>query len=293
MTTVIDKVMERVRCNLCMSNSIKLLYDYKRYKIVKCRKCGLVYLNPRPSSQELAKLYDKDYFAGNSINRSITRQELIDKLKSPRIVEGMLQVKKVNQKGKLLDIGCGLGFFLKCAEKEGYECFGLEISEYSSDYARKKLGLNVKTGTLESVEYGKEEFDVITLWHSLEHHPNPKYSLEKIHYMLKKNGFLFIELPNFNCLASKWRRKRWEGLRIPTHFYHFTAKTIGKLLWKAGFEVVKVNYYPLGIISRILKSVKGRNNFFKLKEVLGMVFPGWNMMIIAKKCIKNEAEEVS
>jgi 2-polyprenyl-3-methyl-5-hydroxy-6-metoxy-1,4-benzoquinol methylase len=142
-----------------------------------------------------------------------------------------------------LEIGCAAGFFLEVARKKGWNVTGIELSEYASNYAREKLGLNVFTGKIEDLlkngTIKKEQFDVVTLWATLEHIAVPSKLFESINYVLKLNGYLFFTTINFDSKEAKEQGKNWASIRPPKHLYYFTEATIKKYLEKYGFEIIQ------------------------------------------------------
>lgn len=139
-----------IKCPLCNSKRFKLLYDLsskssKIYKIVKCKTCGLVFRNPQPDEQDINEFYTKEYYLGAT--DYTYKDERNDQKVLIKYSEKVESFHKIKKNGKLLDIGCAFGIFLKAASKY-YNCYGVEISRYASDYA-KKQGLNVFNGTIE------------------------------------------------------------------------------------------------------------------------------------------------
>ncbi len=156
-------------------------------------------------------------------------------------------IKQFSKKGRILDVGCAYGFFLEVAEEEGWEGYGVEISEYAARYAKEELGLKVSLGELKEVRYPSEYFEVVTLWDVIEHLPDPLGELKEINRILRKGGIVALSTPAIDSLFAKLSGKRWIGFQCPwEHIYYFSRSTISKLLEKAGFEVVRI-----GTIGRI------------------------------------------
>lgn len=251
-------VQERERrinipCQLCGADDARLLFTKNFYNIVKCRRCGLTYLNPQPSPAELAALYSagyyftregkaphgyrKDYFArpGRRLARARKR------------VRRILRFKKG---GELLDVGCGPGVFLEAAR----ECFGVagvEIIREAAESARSILGdpCNIICGDFFEAELPKEEFDVITMYDFLEHVRLPFDNLVKAHRCLKEGGLLVLGLPNIASLGAFLKHQNWRGYSLPPeHLFFFCPRTIAALLRKAGFRCLRspaIQCHPL------------------------------------------------
>jgi predicted SAM-dependent methyltransferase len=124
----------------------------------------------------------------------------------------------------------------------GWEVNGVEPNPMASEYARNELGLNVITGFLEDVEYPEEYFDVITLWHVLEHLSDPSRTLRRIHKLLKPDGLLVITTPNLNSFDAQIFGHCWIGYELPRHYYVFSLETLNDILQKAGFKLLGVRY---------------------------------------------------
>lgn len=236
---------EFVVCNLCHNNASRHLYikrySGERYQIVKCKSCGLVYMNPRLREEKNKELYDEKYYYFNKTEDSLNITKAINNFKI---------LKKYNKtKGSLLDVGCGKGFFLKIAKDNGWEVHGIDISDYAREFAKKQFNLNVSLGDLENIEFSEKKFDVITLWDTLEHLRRPYEVLEKIKKLLKKEGRLFIKTPNINSIFYKLYRRYWLGFN-PFHLYYFSPKTLREILQQSGFRIVKLETLIASLFSK-------------------------------------------
>lgn len=226
---------EQIQCNGCGNRKARRLFSVPRYDkdfvITKCDNCGLVYVNPRPTREQLmdyyTKVYDHDSFF-----------EAADSIKK-RCREDLNLISKYKQSGRLLEIGCMYGFLLELARQSGYEPYGVEISKQTSDYARDVLGLNVFNGPLENRGFEDGFFDVIFLSHLIEHLENPMETLKLINHIIKDEGVLILRCPNFISLMSRLTGKSWWWLAPPEHLYHFSPKTIRIILNKTGFNRVE------------------------------------------------------
>jgi len=222
-----------IKCNLCQSDDTKKLYVKDSFNIVRCRKCGLVYVNPRPTLEELKELYkEKDAHIDPAREKDLFMHRF------KRIIKTIERFKK---KGKLLDIGCSYGYFLKLAQGYGWETYGIEISDYVSHYCRQKLNLNVFTGDVREAHYPSQYFDVITMFHVLEHVLDPLDYLREINRILKPDGLIVVEVPNIGSLKAKLAKKNWISFKPPEHLYYFSLKTIIQFLNETGFQPVKVD----------------------------------------------------
>ena len=243
--------MEYISCNLCGADDTELLFKAKErdlgteeiFNIVKCKKCGLVYINPRPDKIEIKKYYPFPYWPRANervdINKATILNEPWQKIMRIRTTHLLKYIKN----GKILDIGCGDGFFLKYLKEKGFEVYGVEPGEVASRYARDVLGLNVFTGELEDARYPDNFFDGVSLYAVLEHLPDPLKTLKEVKRILKPDGILYICVPNFSGLESKIFKGKWACIKSPTHLYHFTPSTLIKMLKKAGLTMIEMKQF--------------------------------------------------
>jgi SAM-dependent methyltransferase len=217
--------MEFVKCNLCGGQDYERLFfarDHvfhteEKFQLVKCSQCGLVFLNPRPSACEIGHYYPYRFF----YNPNIEKETEYGDEKKVDIVE------RLEKGGRILDIGCGKGGFLGKMQSKGWEVFGVDISTMASTYAREKLGIkNIYSQDLLDVSLPEHFFDVISLWHVIEHLPGPLGTLKRISRLLKEDGVLIIECPNFDSLSRIVFRDKWFPLSLPRHFYQFTPQIL-------------------------------------------------------------------
>lgn len=146
--------------------------------------------------------------------------------------------------GKILDVGCGLGFALAVYRERGWTPFGVEPSAVAARYAREVLGLPVHQGELLDARFSSEFADVILFRHTLEHMPSPSVELREVHRILKNSGLLVVMIPNAAGLDASLFGRWWVAWDLPRHLYHFTPRTASALLAKAGFRVQRIVYDP-------------------------------------------------
>jgi ubiquinone/menaquinone biosynthesis C-methylase UbiE len=139
--------------------------------------------------------------------------------------------------GRLLDVGCASGFFLRVAKESGFEVQGVEISAIPLDYARKVMSVDVFHGSLFDARFPEAYFDVVTLWDTFEHLRDPQKMLEEIRRILKSGGVLAVETLNMNTLSSFLLRARWPLYAPPYHLFYFTRKTLKNVVVSAGFRL--------------------------------------------------------
>ena len=154
------------------------------------------------------------------------------------------QIKKIRRyfnKGYLLDIGCATGFFLDEA-KQYFDVVGIEISKFATEYSRNEFMLEIFDKPLEECEFESNQFDVITLWDTIEHLDKPKQTLLEVKRILKNSSLLVLQTGNVDSIMAKLSGKRWHLYTPPEHLYYFSKKTLENLLTKTGFFIKEINY---------------------------------------------------
>lgn len=225
--------MSGFRCPLCDGTAARPLYA----PLIQCRRCGLVCTDPDLAPSPAAEFYDQGYFTERNAYLDETDAfnaafvQLLD----------LAQARKPG--GRLVDIGCGPGLLLSLARQRGYAVRGCDISPWAAQYARDR-GLDVWTGDLQSARYPSDCFDVAIVNHTLEHVPEPRQFLEEVRRILAPGGVAIVGVPNFGSLMSSLMRARWAGLLPDQHLWHFTPKTLGLLLQRAGYEVAQISVEP-------------------------------------------------
>jgi len=181
---------EYVKCVVCGDE--RLIKRLKSFggALVKCTECGLVFRNPRPTYETIREYYKESY-------SNIFYEEKIKTHRKKIFLHFLANAIKSKEGGRLLDVGCGYGEFLKLAKDKGWEVYGVELSNDACQYVQNKPGLNIFCGELKEASFPKDHFDVVTLWNVLDHTINPLEELLEIKKILKPGGFLFIRVPNF------------------------------------------------------------------------------------------------
>jgi len=199
--------------------------------IVRCRRCGLVQEHPRDDPATLASVYSGladgvyDSEDGNRRVDADAHLALVQAHHAPPAT--------------VLDVGCATGLFAARAQLAGYQATGIDASRWAIERARARAsGAEFSAGSLESANFAPESFRVITLWDVLEHVHSPVEVLERVRDWLSPGGFLFLSLPNAESVVAKAMGKRWV-LLLREHLWYFSPDTIGRLLFKTGFTLVR------------------------------------------------------
>ncbi len=223
-------------CPLCGGTECTTRNRTDAYRIVYCDVCGFIYLqNPPDESEIYEEFWGEDTELRGSYDQDAAEPSLREVYSINRSRIKWLEAFPDN--GRLLDLGCGNGFFLTLAREAGFEVYGQEISENAQRYAEKNFGLQVFRDPLESLAVEQVgRYDIVTLWHVLEHIINPLEALKLVGTLLKPGGLLVVEVPNVNSLKFQLSGWRWEGGNHPRyHRSFFDRRSLRRALAKSGF----------------------------------------------------------
>lgn len=209
---------------------------------MKCKGCGLVYVNPCPTKEEVQHFYRQRGSDQSGTEGYFNEGYLADSeghlIKARRVLKEIGNVKKG---GTLLDIGCGGGFMVKVAEEAGWDATGIELSDNLVAYAQENLQASVLRADFDDAPFPDEHFDVITMFNVLSHLRNPSDTFTKINSILKKEGLFVFETGNKGALSTKEEGEvLGESWGTPDHLYHFSERTIAAVLEKTGFTAIGI-----------------------------------------------------
>ena len=227
-------------CRFCQSTNFIKLFDKYGYEVVKCQRCGLIFLNFNPTAEFITDYYGENFFNDPGTKHGFKNYERERDTLQKTFSERIEVIKRERSFGKLLDIGCATGIFLEEATKY-WDAYGVEISTYAANIAKNK-NLNVFAGELHHCPYLKLRFDIVTLWDTIEHLNDPAETVKKIGAITAPGGFIFLTTGDVESLAAKLSGKFWHLYNIPQHLSFFSPKTIGPLLWQGGFKIRKISY---------------------------------------------------
>ena len=257
-----SEIQKEVNCDLCGSAKKTYLKSEDGYPISRCQNCSLIYVNRIPQIAD-GKVIG-EYYAGTS--EEIEASKLRYRKVSQFLTEHINRLRPA--KGNLLDVGCGYGFFLLEAQKNGWHVFGTELSHIAVNYAREKQNLpDVFFSDLSDIEFSVDKFDAINLTNVLEHVPSPTQILENCYRRMEIGGILLIRVPNMDFHNLKERFTsilKFAGLAKdgelnylasppPLHLIGYTSRTIRKYFSKAGFETIEIK--PSKLSSTVERSI--------------------------------------
>lgn len=239
-----DVVRKHVPCNLCGSAARKPFCPENSLGLVQCQQCGLVYVSPRPDAKELYALYGETYFHNNESGVVGYSDYIRDEGNIRRTSNRRLKLlERFIQPGRLLDVGCAVGFFIDEARKRGWQVEGLDVSSFAVDYARDHFDLAARHGALTDLDYPPGAYDMVTMWDVIEHVPDPKSYVDQAAALLRPGGIFALATPDVDSLPARLTGKRWVGYKLSEeHIYYFSIKTLSQMLEAAGFEIVDVRH---------------------------------------------------
>jgi 2-polyprenyl-3-methyl-5-hydroxy-6-metoxy-1,4-benzoquinol methylase len=259
-------------CPVCQSQTFEeylTIQDYtvsqEQFKIVTCQKCGFRFTNPRPNGEAIGEYYKAESY----ISHTNTSKGLISKIYQEVrkfTLKGKLNLinRLSPNRGKLLDVGCGTGMFLNVAKENGWKVNGIEPDAGARAIAEETNQIKIKQEVLSSFE--NEAFEVITLWHVLEHVHELNATIDWLKDRLSKDGSLIIAVPNHESKDAEIYKEQWAAYDVPRHLYHFSQKSIEQLFANHGFELketlpMKFDSFYVSMLST--KYQTGKINYLK------------------------------
>ena len=228
---------EKAQINLWLRDEFLTKEDFH---ICECLNCGLLYTMPRPDKNRIGAYYKSDEYYSHQENKKGFIPKVYERVKSINLKHKYKLATNGFQPGKLLDIGCGVGDFLHTSEMHGWECIGVEPSEDAQAIAQNRVkGKIIKSEELEGFPNGA--FDVITMWHVLEHVDDLKWQVAQLQRLVKPSGRVIIALPNYKSYDGQYYKEQWAAYDVPRHLNHFNRNVLTKIFKINGLELVKMD----------------------------------------------------
>ena len=229
-------------------------------ELVRCAGCGLVFQAEQPTDAELADAY-ADFYARPGKRFGSVVESAVARFRDSR---ARMATRLTVAGGRVLDVGCGRGAFLAAMQRRGFRVRGTEFSEAAA--ANVALaGVEIDVGELAPGMYADASFDLVCIWHVLEHCRRPDRTLRATRDALVPGGALMVAVPNYDSLQARWSKTAWFHLDLPRHLYQFTPATLARLLADAGFRVESLRtgqweMDPFGILQSALNRAGFRHN---------------------------------
>jgi len=280
-----------MKCALCDSKSTVLFVLRNDREMLRCLDCKIIMEYPLPERDDYYKsmeYYYSDVDPGKNVSESRTKMYR----------NFIVKVSEMNGgKGRILDIGCGNGYFLELANDDGYQSYGVEVNSDLVRMANNREGLNVKCGEIHELNFKEHYFDVITMWNIFDELLDPRHYLQEVRRILRKDGILFIRVPNVDFhypISFLTKKKNFLGVPYGTNVFHnfnFSKKGIKILLKREGFRSVNVVNSPLTTGDPYGTSMKVKLLKFSVSFVVqcifvmsaGMITVGPSLNIYARK----------
>ena len=231
----------------------------REFQIVECGRCRLMRLHPQPSVEQLRQFYPDHYWWAPD-NSAVGRLEGVYR----RLVLSdhvRFVWPGVEERGPVLDVGCGGGSFLAALRRRGARVVGLDFSPRAAEVAWRENGVPAACGTLAGAPFPAESFGAITLFHVLEHLAEPWAYLEAAYRLLAADGRLYVQAPNAACWQFLLLGERWSGIDVPRHLIHFRAEDLEDLLRHCGFRVLRRKFFswrdnPAGLATSLFPQLE-------------------------------------
>lgn len=219
-------------------NAIDYTVSKETFEMVQCKSCELVFTNPRPEADKAGKYYQSEAYISHSNTQKGLINQLYHWVRNITLKQKTQWIKgyQIGEK-KLLDIGCGNGHFLKACQEDGWNITGMELDPDTAKRASELLQQDIHP-SIKKIE-SNEQFDLITMWHVLEHVYEMKEYFAFFKSQLSPKGKLLLALPNHKSYDAELFQQYWAAYDVPRHIYHFNPSTLAFLAQQEGFKLIK------------------------------------------------------
>ena len=228
---------EKAQINLWLKDEFLSKEDFH---ICECLNCGLSYTMPRPDKEKIGEYYKSEEYYSHQENKKGFIPRLYESVKKVNLKHKYKLATQGMSVGKMLDIGCGVGDFLHTAEEQGWACTGVEPSEDAKSIAKTRIKADIiNSEALENIP--DESFDVITMWHVLEHVDDLKWQIEQLYRLTKTGGRIVIAVPNYKSYDGQYYKELWAAYDVPRHLNHFNRNTLTKMFKSQGLNLIRTD----------------------------------------------------
>lgn len=210
---------------------MRVRFDFSPFRVVACNNCSLNFLSPRLTEATMLRLYQQqNYFKSAVPGQGYDEYLDVRQNWHRSFARRLRQIQKYRPGGRVLDVGCGPGFFLEAAAHMGYDVWGIDPSAYIVGVAQERFGARVRQGTIHTVDFEKSSFDVIVAFDAFEHFYDPLGFLDTTRELLKPRGVLAITTPDPTSMLARVFRRRWVSFKIPEHIFYWSRRPMERAL---------------------------------------------------------------
>ena len=243
------------------------------FSLRPCARCGRKALDPRPRASELDGWYGRSYFGAGAVKFVGPIEAVVTWFRRGRAQLAVRLLRPESDDSlagrRVLDVGCGAGQFLAALAVRGCECHGTELSAETATRAAELTGIRLHVGPIEATMYPEGFFDLISVWHVLEHLQDPDATLRNCRQWIRERGTLMIAVPNIDSWQARLFRGSWFHLDPPRHVFHFGATSLRRALHDAGFRALRIRHLSweqnlFGVLQSILNALGfPRDDFYE------------------------------
>jgi len=258
-------------CPLCNGSKIELLFSSKtcfsEFHLVQCKTCELTRTFPFPVD-EILRAHDIHFYYGRDVNKFNPRiQKLRNLIMRKRAKQYLSLIPDSIQSPKILDVGCAEGRLLQSFCEYGCRCWGIEHPSYPAQRFLDSDHIVYLQGDLCAMNMAEGTFDLIILWHALEHMDNPQLTMSRLRALLAPEGNIIVAVPNFSSVEAQRFKQFWFHLDIPWHKYHFNKKSMRYLITKSHLRIIRMSTLcfeqgPFGLLQSTLNAMGWPKNEF-------------------------------
>lgn len=275
-----------VSCPVCLAQSTHHQSDVQdhflsgeMFRLQRCDACKVIFTWPQPAPAEIAKYYQSEEYISHSTQSNGIMDRVYRIVRRFTLAAKYRHIQTRKAKGTLLDIGCGTGHFLHFMHQKGWKVQGIEPGDQARQAAVDQFGLEVgQEAALEQLP--DHLFDVITMWHVLEHVHDPTARMRQVHRLLKEDGLAIIALPNPGADDALRYGSHWAAWDVPRHLFHFTRTAFGNLASQTGFRLIQTLPMPFDAYYVSLLSEQYLNGS---KRIIPAIFHGLKSNLKARK----------